>query len=137
MVQSVKDDIYLREFQRARIFQALRFELQRRSSSFNISLFLKVWEVSFLNGADNIHSSFIQIYTNNKNSLSSTAFAINIARNGLTEHCTQCSSYPFIEIEIQIGEYNNKMQVQNRPRLYADVNRQMEDSYHNYEAYEL
>lgn len=29
------------------------------------------------------------------------------------------------------------MQIQSRPRLYADVNKKMDESYYNYEAYEI
>lgn len=29
------------------------------------------------------------------------------------------------------------MQVQIRPRLYADVNKKMDEAYYNYEAYEI
>ena len=29
------------------------------------------------------------------------------------------------------------MQVQTKPRYYAEVNKQMDDSYYNYEAYEI
>lgn len=41
--------------------------------------------------------------------------------------------WKFIYIKISFS----KMQLQIKPRLYADYNKQMDEAYYNYEAYEI